>query len=101
MATKGYAAPEVAEVEVRVKALCQQVGETSQLFQALPQLRGFYFVRGELQTARTLAEQYLGLAQRVQAPILLVWASYGLGETLLFSGEIPSARTHLEQGIAV
>ncbi|MBI3801072.1 MAG: AAA family ATPase [Deltaproteobacteria bacterium] len=100
MATKGYGAPEVAAIQVRVQELCQQVGETPQLFQALPQLRGFYFVRGELHTARTLAEQYLEFAQRFQVPILLVWASYGLGETLLFSGEIASARTHLEQGTA-
>ena len=99
MATKGYAAPEVAEVQIRVQALCQQMGETPQLFQALPQLRGFFFVRGELSTARTLAEQYLEFARRFQLPILLVWASYGLGETLLFSGEIISARVHLEQGI--
>jgi predicted ATPase len=100
MATKGYGASEVAEVQARIQALCQQVGETPQLFQALPQLRGFYFVRGEIQTARTLAEQYLALAQRFPVPVLLVWASYGLGETLLFSGEVVSARGHLEQGIA-
>jgi class 3 adenylate cyclase/predicted ATPase len=100
MATKGYAAPEVAEVQVRIQVLCQQVGETPQLFKALPQLRGFYFVRGELQSACTLAEQYLTLAQRFQVSTMLVWASYGLGETLLFSGEIASARTHLEQGSA-
>jgi class 3 adenylate cyclase/predicted ATPase len=99
MATKGYAAPEVAEVQVRVQALCQQVGESPQLFQALPQLRGFYFVRGELQTARTLAEQSLEFAQRFQVPVLLVWASYGLGETLLYSGGIAPAHVHLEKGI--
>jgi class 3 adenylate cyclase/predicted ATPase len=99
MATKGYAALEVAEVQIRVQALCQQMGESPQLFQALPQLRGFYFVRGELSTARTLAEHYLEFARRYQLPILLVWASYGLGETLLFSGELTSARAHLEQGV--
>jgi predicted ATPase len=100
MATKGYAAPEVAEVQARMQVLCQQVGETPQLFQVLPQLRGFYFVRGELRTARRLAEQSLEFAQRFQVPVLLVWASYGLGETLLYSGEIVPARAHLEQGIA-
>jgi predicted ATPase len=100
MAMKGYGAPEVAEVQARMQVLCQQVGETPQLFQALPQLRGFYHVRGELYTARTLAEQYLAFAQRFQVPALLVWASYGLGETMLFSGEFASARVHLERGIA-
>ncbi|MBI3244942.1 MAG: AAA family ATPase [Deltaproteobacteria bacterium] len=100
MVTKGFGAPEAVEVQVRMQTLCQQVGETPQVFRALPQLRGMYFARGEIDTARTLAEQYLALAQRLQFPILLVWASYGIGETLLFSGEVASARVHLEQGIA-
>jgi predicted ATPase len=65
---KGFAAPEVERVCTRARALCRQVGETPQLFPVLWGLWLFYEVRGELQTARELAEQLLGLAQRQQDP---------------------------------
>ena len=35
MATRGYAAPEVEHVYTRIHALCQQEGETSELFPVL------------------------------------------------------------------
>ena len=35
MATKGYAAPEVGKAYTRARELCQQVGETPQLFPVL------------------------------------------------------------------
>jgi predicted ATPase len=64
MATKGYTALEVEKAYARARELCQQIGETPQLFSALQGLYGFYVVRGELQTARELGEQCLTLAQR-------------------------------------
>ena len=54
MATKGFAAPEVERVYTRARELCQQVGETPQLFPVLWGLWAFYLVRAELQTAREL-----------------------------------------------
>jgi len=54
MATKGYAVPEVERVYTRARELCQQVGETSQLFPVLYGLWGFYYVREELRKAREL-----------------------------------------------
>ena len=59
MATKGYAAPEVEKAYTRARELCQQVGETPQLFPVLWGLWAFYLVRAELQTARELGEQLL------------------------------------------
>jgi len=38
-ATRGMAAPEVEQTYARARALCEQVGETPQLF---PTLRGLY-----------------------------------------------------------
>ena len=66
--TKGFAAPEVAAAYHRARALCQQVGETPQLFPVLGGLVRFYIGRGELQTARELGEQMLSLAQRGTIP---------------------------------
>src|SRR6185295_4337509 len=59
---KGFAAPEVGAAYTRARALCQQVGETPQLFSALWGMRSFYVMRAELQSARELAERLLSLA---------------------------------------
>jgi predicted ATPase len=101
MATKGYAAPEVEHVYTRVRELCQQVGETPELFPVLFGLWRFYVVRAELQTAYDLARQLLTIAQRQHAPALLIGAHWALGATMFFRGELAPARTHLEQGIAL
>ena len=53
--TKGFGAPEIETVYLRARELCQQIGETSQLFPVLWGLWLLYLQRGELQTARDLA----------------------------------------------
>jgi hypothetical protein len=54
---KGFTVPEVEKTVLRARDLCQQLGETPQLFPVLVRLfMRFYFIRGELQTARELAE---------------------------------------------
>ncbi len=99
--TKGYAAPEVEKTYARARELCQQIGETPQLFAVLWGLWVFYFVRGELETARELGEQLFSLAQGVQDPALLLEAHVALGSTLFCLGELTPALAHLEQGIAL
>jgi predicted ATPase/class 3 adenylate cyclase len=101
LATKDFAAAEVEHVYARARALCQQVGDTSQIFPVLFGLWGFYEVRGDLQTARELAEQLLALAEREQDPALLLQGHRALGDTLVWLGQFVLARTHLEQGIAL
>jgi predicted ATPase len=64
MAVKGRAAPEVERVYTRARALCQQVGDTPQLFPVLRGLFLFYLNRGQQQTAQELAEQLLRQAER-------------------------------------
>ena len=99
--TKGYAAPEVGAAYSRARELCQQVGQTPQLCPVLWGLWMFYFVRGELQTGRTLAEQLLHLAQSVPDSAFLLEGHMALGAVLLRLGEGTSARSHLEQGLAL
>lgn len=100
-ATAGSAAPEVERVYARAHALCQQIGETPQLLIVLLGLQLFYAVRGELQTARELAEQCLRLAQQTQDVNFLLWSHLALGNTLFQLGDLVSARMHLEQGAAL
>ncbi|HJY81218.1 MAG TPA: hypothetical protein VKK81_09060, partial [Candidatus Binatia bacterium] len=101
IATKGQAAPDVAKAYTRARELCQQLGETPQLFSVLLGLRRFYLVQAELQTARELGEQLLRLAQDAQDSSLLLEAHGALGLPLFWLGEFASARAHLEQGIAL
>ena len=101
LSTKGWAAPEVERAYARAYALCQQVGDTRQIFSVLFGLWGFYTVRGNHQTARELAEHLLTLAQHQHDPALLLQGHRALGETLYRLGELVPARAHLEQGIAL
>jgi len=99
-AIKGFAASEVKNAYARARELCQQIGETPQLFPILHGLWTFYLMRTEFQTAQELGNQLLTLAQKIQDPALLLQAHSMLGLTLWPLGEIVSARAHLEQSLA-
>jgi predicted ATPase len=100
-AAKGYGASEVEKVYARARELCQQVGETPQLFPVLWGLLLFFHARAEFETARELGEQLMHLAQRAQDSALLLEAHFLSGATLFTLGEIVLAREHFEQGIAL
>jgi predicted ATPase/class 3 adenylate cyclase len=97
---KGNAAPEVEHAYTQARALCQQVGETPELVPVLLGLWRYYLVRPQLHTARELGETLLRLAQRAADPALAVAAHYALGSTWHCLGALPTARQHLEEGIA-
>jgi predicted ATPase len=95
--TQGWPAPEVGKAYIRAQDLCQQVGETAQLFPVLWGLWHFHFVRGEPQIARALGEQFLTLAQQHQEPTYFLTAHFMLGGTLTHLGALEPAITHWEQ----
>src|SRR5215471_5610050 len=99
MARGGRASPEVQQAYSRAYALCQQVGETPQVFQALRGLCMFALTRGELTRGLDLAEQLLSLAQRWGDPAFELPARLVPGSTLWWQGEGVSARDHLEAGL--
>jgi tetratricopeptide (TPR) repeat protein len=101
VATKGYAAAEVERSYSRAVELCRQADATPQLVWALWGLQGYYFVRGELRTARELGEQMVEVAERLQEPGLLGVAHAVLGPTLSSLGEPQQAWKHLQQGLAL
>jgi class 3 adenylate cyclase/tetratricopeptide (TPR) repeat protein len=101
MVTTGYTSAEVEQTYTRALELCRQIRRTPQLFSVLRGLWELYEMRGELQTARELAEQLLTLGQNDQDPALLVIAHDVMGDTLFMLGEFIPARKHLEQGIAL
>jgi class 3 adenylate cyclase/predicted ATPase len=98
---KGWGAPEVRTLYIRAQALCQQLGETPQIFPALYGLAVFYFLRAELKAAHEQAQQLLRLAQNLQDPALLLEAHTMLGYISVFLGEFTQGRRHAEQGSAL
>jgi predicted ATPase len=101
IATKGYAAPEVEQTYARAQQLCHHLDDPQQRFTVLRGLWNYYNVHAELQTARTLGEQLLTLAQQAQDPAMLLVAHRALGATLLVLGTTASAHAHFAQSIAL
>jgi len=100
LVTKGHAAPEVECAYTQAYTLCQQIGETPELVPVLFGLWRFYLARPQLHTAREIGETLLRQAQHADDPALAVIAHYALGGTWFWLGALPTARTHLEEGIA-
>jgi predicted ATPase len=100
IATKGWAAPEVATAYRRAHALWEQVGETPQHCWVLYGLCAWHAMRAEWQTARALMERVLALAQSVHHPTLLMHAHLGLGGICYWLGAFAAVREHVDQGLA-
>src|SRR5262249_7179648 len=100
-ATKGPAALEVEHTYARAQHLCQRLADPYRLFPVLRGLWNYSYTRAEMQTAQTLGEQLLSLAQQAQDPAMLLAAHRALATTLFYLGMVAAAHTHLTQGIAL
>lgn len=101
IATKGFQEPDVEENYSRARALCEQFGETPQLFPVLWGLAMARNLRGELRVGRELGDRLLVLAERANDPALLLEAHHAGWGNLSILGELTSAWFHLEQGFAI
>jgi len=95
--TAGYAAPETGDAYLRARDLCQQIGETPQIFPALYGVWNLYYVSCKLRKARGFAEEFLDQAQRQKDRARLVAAHGMVGQTLTTLAEFESARHHSEK----
>jgi predicted ATPase len=100
MASQGYGSPEVARVYGRARELCGQVEATPQLLPVLYGLWAYYTIRAEFSTARQLAEETLRLSQHQPGPDVF-FAHRMLGSLSYYIGEFASARSHIEQRLAL
>ena len=102
MVTKGYAAPEVEAAYTRARELCQQVGETPQLFPVLWGLRCVLSWCEESSRRRVSWGSSSSPWPRGYKTRLSSWRHYrAVGQSCSILGELVSARAHLEQGIAL
>jgi predicted ATPase len=99
IATKGWGAPEVERAYNRARELCQQIGETAQLFPVIWGLWAAHFSQGKVRTASEDAEQLLLLAQQGQNSDCLVLAHEAVGGALLYRGDLLAAQQHLDQAL--
>jgi tetratricopeptide (TPR) repeat protein len=99
--TRGYAAPQVEAVYRRARELCDVIGDTPQLFTALWGISLFHTVRGDLRSARAMAERLLSVGVASADPDLLVEARLASGAARFHQGPLGEARAELEQAIAL
>jgi class 3 adenylate cyclase/tetratricopeptide (TPR) repeat protein len=100
-ATRGYAAPEVQQAYDRALALCDRLGDTSDIFPVLRGLCTFYIVRADLLTARDLAKRCTQIAEQTQRPEHLIEGYTALGYTLAYMGELAEGRRLLEAAVSL
>lgn len=99
IATDGYAAPDVGSVYLKARELCQQIGETPDVSEALWGLWTFYTLRAELGTAREIAGEILHLSERLPYPGLAVRGHWALEITFAHLGEFALAIEHYEKAL--
>ncbi len=98
---KGDGAPEAEGAYARARELCEQIGETPQIFSVLRGLLMYYTARGDIQTAFQLGEQLLRLALAQPDPAPLMLAHQQMGILLCVRGEFASAQTHHTRVLAI
>jgi predicted ATPase len=95
--TEGYAAADVGSAYMRARELCQQLGETPEISQALWGLWTFHILRAELGTAREIAEEFLRLSERLPYPGFAMRAHLVMEVTCMHVGEFASAMEHFDK----
>jgi class 3 adenylate cyclase/predicted ATPase len=98
---KGFGSAEVGAAYGRARELCQQAGESPQVFPVLWGLWMFYMARAEHAVARQLAEQCLHLAKNTGDSGFLVQAHHVTGVGLIAAGRFSQALEHLNQVAAL
>jgi len=100
-ATRGYAAPELAENMARIQALYRDLDESPDLVPVMLGLWSLHVLRAELGEARALGTSLLRIAERGAEAGLGLQAHRVLGHTLFYTGELATAADHLERALAL
>ncbi len=96
---KGFSNPETGKAYLRARELCEQIGDTPQLFPVLFGLWEFDQSTAQLETAIELAQLLLAAAGEDES--LRLVAHNVMADQLTWVGRFVDAREHLEQGIAL
>ncbi|TMA72506.1 MAG: hypothetical protein E6J77_25275 [Deltaproteobacteria bacterium] len=97
--TKGYSAPETAQVTARARELGARHGDPAQLLMILMGHWVGTLTRGHLSAAQALADQILESAELDARPPSLVFGHLAQGITRSHRGDRLNARVHLEKAV--
>jgi len=101
IATQGYAAPEVGRVYTRARELCQCIGDTPDISEALWGLRSFYIATAELEKAHEIAQEFLHLSERLPYPGLAMRGHFAMEIVSVHMGQLASALKHFEKALSL
>jgi tetratricopeptide (TPR) repeat protein len=96
-ATQGYAAPDVLVAMARARVLAEELGERPELGPIIWGLFAYYLVSGDIPEARTVADQYMRVANASGDPTLLIGAHIANGISAMYIGDMLSAIAHCDK----
>ncbi len=100
-AVKGAAAPETGEAYTRARQLWEQLDSPSEFLQVPFGQSRYHLYRGEFDLAQALAEDLLRISRNRNDSGALILGHFSSGRNLMFAGRLRSARSHLEEVLAV
>jgi class 3 adenylate cyclase/predicted ATPase len=102
IAAHGFADPATGSAYRRAAELCEELGETRELFPVLYGLCLYHLYGADLPEAGATADRLLKLAEASGSDSgLLFFAHRAAGVTALPAGDFPRARLHLERALAL
>jgi DNA-binding NtrC family response regulator/tetratricopeptide (TPR) repeat protein len=96
VALHGYGAPEVRQIVMRARALCDRIGPTPHLFPALFALWRHFLVRADHDQTARLVGELLRVGRATSNDRIWCRATTAAGVTAYYAGELTNAKTHLE-----
>ena len=100
-AVKGAAAPETGEAYTRARQLWEQLDFPSEFLQVPFGQSRYHLYRGEFDLAQPLAEDLLRMSRNRNDSGALILGHFSAGRNLMFAGRFASARSHLEEVLAI
>jgi DNA-binding SARP family transcriptional activator/predicted ATPase len=95
--SQGFTAPGLEGAAMRALELSQEVGNTTQLCQALSGLVIVHYVRADYAIGYDLAKRVLDLGQQVGDALLIALGHWCMGIVLFAQGKFKEARYHLDE----
>lgn len=89
----------VEHIHARAYELARKVDDASALFPALSGMAYGKILRGQMREARTLAQEFLELAERHQDALVLAAGHWMLAYTAWWQGDVVEASTHSRRGL--
>lgn len=95
LSLEGWSAPRVADNYERARALCENSGDTGNLFIALRGQANVFFLNGRVGKAHGLVKRLIEIAEEREETALMLDAYRSAGMCDLFSGRFAEARSRL------